>query len=99
MTLAATITNSSITAYMSRVDVELAHDGQAEQQSEHAALPQQHASYKIKFNNIVKKIVSDYLGTFACTRKNGCPGANGCLENGITIGYHTQCNTRNEKVQ
>lgn len=45
--LAVTITNSSITAYMSRVDVELAHDGQAEQQSEHAALPQQHANCQI----------------------------------------------------
>lgn len=41
---AAIITSSSMTAYMSRVEVELAHDGHAEQHKEHAALPQQHAS-------------------------------------------------------
>lgn len=48
MTQAAIMTSSSITAYMSRVEVELAHDGHAEQHSEHAALPQQHASYSVK---------------------------------------------------
>lgn len=42
---ATTITSSSISVYMSRVEVELAHDGHAEQHSEHAALPQQHANY------------------------------------------------------
>lgn len=41
---AATVPSSSITAYMMRVDVELRHDGQAEQHNPQAALPQQHAS-------------------------------------------------------
>lgn len=35
---------SSITAYIIRVEVELRHDGQAEQHKPHAALPQQQAS-------------------------------------------------------
>lgn len=35
---------NNITAYIILVDVELRHDGQAVQQREHAALPQQHAS-------------------------------------------------------
>lgn len=34
--------------YISRVEVELAHDGHAEQHREHAALPQQQANYKKK---------------------------------------------------
>ena len=49
---AAMVPKSSITAYMMRVDVELRHDGHAEQQRLHAALPQQHASCNIQFNNL-----------------------------------------------
>lgn len=41
---AVTMTRRSITAYMSLVDVELAQEGHAEQQREHAVLPQQHAN-------------------------------------------------------
>ena len=40
----STVTASSISAYMMRELVELAHDGQAEQQRLQAAEPQQHAS-------------------------------------------------------
>lgn len=43
---AAMVPTSSITAYMSRAEVEERHEGHAEQQSPHAVLPQQHASYK-----------------------------------------------------
>jgi hypothetical protein len=41
---AAIVPSSNITAYIMRVDVELRHDGHAEQHRLHAALPQQHAS-------------------------------------------------------
>lgn len=38
--------NSSIIAYIRRVDVEFLHDGHAEQHSEQAVPVQQHASYR-----------------------------------------------------
>lgn len=41
---AAIVLSNSMIAYMILVDVELRHDGQAEQHNEHAALPQQHAN-------------------------------------------------------
>lgn len=41
---ATKVPTKSITAYMMRVVVEFRAVGQAEQHSEHAALPQQHAS-------------------------------------------------------
>lgn len=47
------IVTTIIIVYIRRVEVELEHDGQAEQHSEQAALPQQHASCKqtiSKFN-------------------------------------------------
>lgn len=43
VTQATIIISSNMTVYMSREDVELVHDGQAEQHNEHAALVQQHA--------------------------------------------------------
>jgi hypothetical protein len=43
-----TAPNNNINAYINRVEVELRHDGQAEQHSEHAVPVQQHASYNNK---------------------------------------------------
>lgn len=43
---AATVEISNMSVYMRRDDVELVHDGHAEQHREHAVLPQQQASCK-----------------------------------------------------
>lgn len=46
---AAMVPSSSMTAYIIRVDVELRHDGQAEQHKLQAALPQQQANCQEKY--------------------------------------------------
>lgn len=53
---ATTITSSSMSVYMRRVDVELAHDGHAEQHREHAALPQQHANCQLRIKPVKTSI-------------------------------------------
>lgn len=46
---ATTVISNNIRVYMSRVEVELAQEGHAEQHREHAALPQQQASCELCF--------------------------------------------------
>lgn len=46
---ATIVPTNSIRAYMILEDVEFLHEGHAEQHREHAALPQQQASYKKVF--------------------------------------------------
>lgn len=55
------VTSTSISAYIRREEVELVQDGHAEQHSEQAVLPQQHASckdkdiYRLKTHLLIKK--------------------------------------------
>lgn len=61
---AVTVPTSNMMAYMRRDEVELRHDGQAEQHSEQAALPQQQANWN--FINVRVTITGDLDELITC---------------------------------